>query len=59
MQLRSHANTPTTEQLCREAGQVQKHRLHGNCENMKGGDLMGQKDDVLTDDLRQAIMKLL
>ena len=25
----------------------------------KGGDMMGQKDDVLTDDLRKVTMKLL
>ena len=25
----------------------------------KGGDMMGQKDDVLTDDLRKVAMKLL
>ena len=39
------------------APQDAQAQLHLKCS--KGGDMMGQKDDVLTDDFRKVTMKLL
>jgi hypothetical protein len=52
-----YANAPTTERLCRDV--VGAGKVVGACTGraQKGGDEMGQKDDVLTDDLVKNVIR--